>query len=130
MNNRARDDETGGLCGRNFAFCLDHPLDAGAVDILHHEVMVTLVLGNSVDLDDIGMAQGGGALRLPDESLDIFGVLLEVIPKQLDGYESVEGFLVGLEDDAHPATAEFRHNLVVTDPIHVASPMICPYMLA
>ncbi len=84
------DDQTGGLSGRNLALCLDHPLDAGAVDILHHEVVVAIVLGNRVDLDDIGVAQGGGTLRLTDEPLDIFGVLLEVIPEQLDGDETVE----------------------------------------
>ena len=127
---RRLEDQAGGLGGRDLALGLDHPLDAGAVDILHHEVVVALILGDRVDLDDVGMAQGGGALRLPDESLDVFGVLLEVVSEQLDGDESIEGFLVGLEDDAHPTAAEFRHDLVVTDPIHVASPVNCPHMLA
>ncbi len=104
---RRLEDQTSGLGGRNLAFCLDHPLNAGALDILHDEVMVALVLGDRVDLDDVGMAQGGGALRLPDETLDIFVVLLEVFPEHFDGDESIEGFLVSLEDDAHPAAAEF-----------------------
>jgi len=118
---RRLQDESGGVCRLEPPPGLDHPLDAGALDVLHDEVVVAVLLGDGVDLDDVRVGQGGGAPRLAHETLDVLVVGLEVLAENLDGDEAVERLFVGLVDHAHAAAAELGNDGVVTDSIHAAS---------
>ena len=100
-------------------------MQAAARDVLHDEEVATFILAHRVDLDDVGVVEASGALRLAQESLDIVGVLFQVLTEDLDGDESVEGLLVSPVNDSHAAAAELGDDAVVADTIQHLHPSYC-----
>jgi hypothetical protein len=56
--------------------------------------------------------------RLAQKSLDVGGILGEVLAEDLDGDETVEGFFVRLVDDAHSAPSKLGNDPVMAQSIH------------
>ena len=72
--------------------------------------MLPLEFINRIDLDDIGMIQGGGTLRFTFESLDKTFILGQMFAKHLEGNKTIEAIFVGFVDDTHAATPQFGDN--------------------
>ncbi|MGA8104984.1 MAG: hypothetical protein WB869_22710 [Candidatus Acidiferrales bacterium] len=76
-----------------------------AVQKLHGDERVAMLVVNFVDGADVGMIQCGGGLRLAfeaGESLRIFG---NVVRQELQGDKAVQLYVLGLVDHAHTAAA-------------------------
>jgi hypothetical protein len=81
-------------------------VEAGAVDQFHHDVGLAVFLAVAVDLDDVGVVDGGQGAGLLQELFDEDAVLADGLLHDLDGDGAAEGFVIGLVDGAHAALAE------------------------
>jgi hypothetical protein len=61
------------------------------------------------------MIEGRRSLRLPLEPRQGLSVFDDVIGQKLQGHKSVEGYVLGLVDNTHSATAELLDDPVVRD---------------
>ncbi len=109
-----------------------HPvLQRQAVQKLHGDERLAVVLANFVDGADIGMVQGRCGLGFALEAGEGLGVLGNIIGQELQGDEAMQLHVLGLVDDTHPAAAELLDDAVVRDglPDHVwrRKRMACPW---
>ena len=80
----------------------------GAVDVLHDDEVAprARIAPRVVDLDDVGVLEAGGRLRLAAEARDEGLVLGQVLGQQLDGHPPLEHLVHREVDRRHPAGAE------------------------
>ncbi len=90
-------------------------LQGEAVQKLHGDERLSIVLGDFVDGADVGMVEGGGCLCFTLEAGQGLGISGQFIGKKLQRYETMQREVFRLVDDAHPAAAEFLHDSVVRD---------------
>ena len=83
-----------------------------AVEQLHHDVDVAGVFLQLVDRDDVGMIEAGGRARFDVEALAAFFAVDHRRDHLLERDGAIEHRIVGLVDQAHPALAERRDDLV------------------
>ena len=83
-----------------------------AVEQLHHDVDVAGVFLQLVDRDDVGVIQAGGRARFDVETLAAFFAVDHRRDHLLERDGPIEHRIVGLVDQAHPALAEGRDDLV------------------
>src|SRR5580698_3691059 len=84
-----------------------------AIQKLHGDKSLPVLVVNLVDGADIGMIQCRGSFRFPlkaAERLLIFGYL---VGQELEGHKAAELNILGLIDDPHPATTELLDDAVV-----------------
>jgi hypothetical protein len=107
----ARDGVRGGPVGHASVQRRERP----PLDELHGEVVLSLVLADLVNGDDVRVVELGGRLRLAAKSVHL------VCGGELSGedhlqrYDAVEAALPRFVDDAHAAAGDFLQQLVVAE---------------
>ena len=96
-------------------FAVDLLLERLAVDALHHEIRQAVLI-DGVDRDDVLVDDGCRGLGLAHEPLAGGWIGGQLGRQHLDGDDAVELRVVGLENHAHAAAAEYFQNLVVSYP--------------
>ena len=96
--------------------------EIAAVDQLHAEVMVSLVLADLVDRHDVRMIQVRRGLRLQAEPLEIIGRREPAGPDHLQRQHAVQADLPCLVNDAHAAFGDDLHQLVVAEVADARAP--------
>jgi len=76
---------------------------------------MAILLPDLMNRADIGMTKRRSGLRLTLEPGQGLGVSDDVIGQKFEGHKAVEGYVLGLVDDAHPTPAELLENAVVRD---------------
>ncbi len=94
---------------------LDLVFESRALQILHGDESLPVLLADVVDGADVGMVQGRSRLGLALEAGQRLGVLGDVIRQELEGDKAMQPGVFGLVDDAHAATADLLNNAVVRD---------------
>jgi hypothetical protein len=90
--------------------------EAAALDELHGEVVLALVLADLVDGHDVGVIQLGGGLRLGAEALHVLRGRQVAGQDHFQGDGAAEAGLAGPEDDAHAAAGQFLEDLISRNP--------------
>jgi hypothetical protein len=85
------------------------------------KIVLALILGDGIDLHDVGVRQSRGALRFAHEPLDVVGILRQVFAQDLECDEAVETLLMGLVDHAHATPAQLGDDTVMPDPFDHAA---------
>ena len=99
--------------GRLDGFAVDAMPQRHAVEKLHDDEGMAILLPNLMNRADIWMIERRGGLRLalePRQSLSVFD---DVIGQEFQGDKAVEGYILGLVDHAHPAPAKLLDDAVV-----------------
>ena len=86
--------------------------EAAAADVFQRKIRPALGFTDFVDLHDVWMLQRRDGLRLGAESSQRIRIAQFVGVNHLQGDESVEPNLSGLEDDAHSAPPQLAENVV------------------
>ena len=93
---------------------LDHLGKRLAADVLHHDERRILELAGVVDVDDVGVVQGGQGTRLAGEPL----AKLVGVERRVQQFERDETIGVGVEGEveiAHPASPDEALDFVAAD---------------
>ena len=90
-------------------------LQGHAVQKLHGDERLAVLLANFVDRADIGMIQRRSGLRLALKARQRLRVSGNLVGQKLQGDKAAERDVLGFVDDAHPAAAEFLDDAVVRD---------------
>ena len=90
-------------------------LQRHAVQILHDDERLPVLLADFVDGADVGMVQGGGCLCFALKTGQGLRVLGNIIGQKLQRDEAAEAWVLGLVDHTHAAAAEFLDDAVVRD---------------
>jgi hypothetical protein len=85
---------------------------AAAVDQLHGEERLALVLADFVDGHDVGVVEGCDGGGLGAEALQVGGRGLRAGAEHLEGDDPAQALLAGLVDDAHAAAGDLFKQLV------------------
>src|SRR5579863_2974092 len=88
-------------------------LQRHAIQKLHDQEGVTVLLPDLMDRADIGMVESGGCPRLPLEAGQSLGVFGQVIGQELQGNKTMERGVLGLVDHTHSAAAQLFHDAVM-----------------
>jgi hypothetical protein len=90
-------------------------LERLALQKLHGDEGLALVLVDVVDRADVGVVEGGAGLGLALEPLQGDGVAEELLGQELQRDGPVEAGVLGLVDDTHAAAANLLEDAVVRD---------------
>ena len=90
-------------------------LQRHAVQKLHGDERLAVLLADFVDGADVGMVQGGGSLGFTLEALQCLGVSGHFVGQELQRNETAEVGVLGLVDHTHAAAAELLDDAVVRD---------------
>src|SRR5712691_8680967 len=90
-------------------------LQGVAIQKLHGDESLAVLLANVVNSADIGMVQGGSSLRFPLKPAQRLGISRDFIGQEFQGNKSVKPGVLGLVDHTHPTTAELLYNPIVRD---------------
>ncbi len=93
----------------------DAVLECLALQQLHGDEGLPLVLVDVVDRADVGVVEGGGGLGLAPEPLEGDPIAEELLGQELQGNGPVEAGVLGLVDDTHPSAAKLLEDPVVGD---------------
>ncbi len=95
--------------------------EGAALHELHGDERRSVGLVDLVDCGDVRMVDGGGRLRLPDETLDALLVGRDLLGEDLEGDLPAELGVLGRVDGPHPAATDLLDDAVVRDrlPDHV-----------
>jgi hypothetical protein len=93
---------------------------AAAVDEVHAEVVLAVVLADLVDGDEVRVLEVAGRLGLEAEPLHLLGGRQLARPDHLQGDGAVQANLPGAPDDAHAALGDLLQQLVVAEIAHAA----------
>jgi len=91
----------------------DQVLQGRAVEKLHHDERLPVLLVNLVDGADVRMVQPGSGLGFPLEAAESLRVLGHILGQELEGNKAIQFDVFGLVDDAHATAAELLDNPVV-----------------
>src|SRR5208337_2729824 len=83
----------------------DEMLQRCAVEVLHDDVGLAVLLAYVVDGADIGMIEGGCGSSLAAEALERLAVSGYIFGEEFEGDEAVEAGVLGFVHDAHTAAA-------------------------
>ncbi len=93
----------------------DAVLQRHAIQKFHDDESLAMLVVNFVDGADVGMIQRGGGLRLALETGQGLRILGNFFRQKFERDEAVQLQVLGLVDDAHPATTELLDDAVVRD---------------
>jgi hypothetical protein len=85
----------------------------GAIDIIHHQEMLSVVNANFVDANDIRMMKAAGRYGFDTEAPDHVLAGHRTEQQHLDGDNSVEAFLTRPVNDTHAAPSDFLKQFVI-----------------
>src|SRR5208283_4764363 len=88
-------------------------LQRHAVEKLHGNEGMTVLLANVVDGADVGVVQCGGRLRFALKSSEGLRVSGHILGEKFQGDKPVKARVLGLVDNAHAAAAKFLDDPVV-----------------
>ena len=91
----------------------DHVLQGHAIQILHGDKRLAVLLANVVNGADVGMVQRGSRLRLALEAAERLRILGHFIGQKLERDEAVQPRVLGLIDHTHAAAAQLVDNAVM-----------------
>src|SRR6516164_10087254 len=94
----------------------DDVLQAGALDILHDQIMKASLLGDIVGMNDIGVIQRGDGLGFAIELLDEPGLFGEVNRKNFYRHSAVQVHVLGEVNDTHASRADPLQDVVAAEP--------------
>src|SRR5690606_8697557 len=80
--------------------------DLAREELLNDERSAVVVAGDVENVDDVGMAHGGGGARLSQKPEDVIGVLGHLAAQDLDRYLAPERHVGRAVDLAHAADAK------------------------
>ena len=93
----------------------DQVLQGVAVEELHGDERLAVLVADVVDGADIGMVEGGRGLGLTPETLQSLAVLGHSFGQEFQSHKAIEPGVLGLVDDTHPTAAQLLDNPVVRD---------------
>ena len=93
----------------------DAVLQRRAVQKLHDDERLPILLPDLMDGADIGVIQCGSSLSFSLEASQHLGVFGYFFEQKLQRDKSVEGYVLSLVDNAHAATAQLLSDAVVRD---------------
>ena len=93
----------------------DQVLQGRAIEKLHHDERIPILLTDIVNHADVGMIERGSSLGFPLETRECLRVFRYVIRQKFERYETVKPGVLGFVDHAHTAAAEFLDDAVVRD---------------
>ena len=91
----------------------DRVLQGHAVEILHGDKRLAVLLANVVNGADVGMVQRRSRLRLALKPAERLRILGHFIGQKLQCHEAVQPGVFGFINHTHPAAAEPVHNAVM-----------------
>ena len=80
--------------------------------MLERQVAPAFTLFEAVDRCDVRMAERGQNARLALESLEVFGIGVNVVRKRLERHGAAEPGIVGEKDHTHSAAADLAVYLI------------------
>ena len=86
-----------------------------AVEQLHRDEGLALVLVDVVDRADVGVLERGGRACLTLQPLERLSVARQLFGQELERHAAAQFQILGLVDDAHAAAAQLRNHAVVGD---------------
>ncbi len=93
----------------------DEMLERRAVQELHHDESLAVLLPDVINRADIGVVQGGSSLRLALKASQRLGIAGHLVGQELERHEAVEARVFGLVDDAHAAATQLLDYPVMGD---------------
>ena len=90
-------------------------LQGQAIEELHGDETLSVVLADFVDGADVGMVERGRGARFAAESFERLRILRDFFGKEFEGYEASERRVFGFVDHTHAAAAELFDDAVVRD---------------
>ena len=104
----------------------DAVLQRLAVEKLHGDEGLAVLLADFIDGADVGMIQGGSGLRFALKSLQRLRVLGDISGRNFRATKRPQPRVLGLVDHAHAAAAEFFDDAVVRDGLadHSGEPLL------
>jgi len=94
---------------------LDRVLEGHAVQKLHYDVGLSVLLANVVNGADVGMIQRRGGLRFAPETAQGLRVFGYFVRQKLERNKAIQSRVLGLVHNAHAAATELLDNAVVGD---------------
>src|SRR5260370_34650193 len=99
-------------------------LQRHAVEELHSDEGVTVLLADIVNCADVGVIQSRGGLGFALEAGKCLRVTRHFVWKKLQGDEAMQPGVLGFVDHAHPAADEFLNDAVMGDGVVDHQPQI------
>ncbi len=96
-----------------YRFARRSVLQSDAIEKLHDDERLVLIIVDLMDGADIGMVESGSRARLAPEARQSDRILRYIWRQKLDRHETAEFQVLSLVDHSHAAAAEFFHNAVV-----------------
>ena len=93
----------------------DAMLQRHAVQKLHGDEGLAVLLADVVDGADVGMIQRGSGPGFAAEAVQGLRVAGDLVGQELEGDEAMQPRVLGLVDHTHTAAAELFHDAVVRD---------------
>lgn len=90
-------------------------LQVRAIHVFQGQIWLTLVFADFVDLDDVGMLQGGNGLGLAAKTSDSRCIGRTVGQDHLDGDGSLQSRVIGFVNNPHAAVAQHQFDDVRPD---------------
>src|SRR5438105_1727654 len=84
-----------------------------AIQKLHGDKCLTILLADVINGADIGVIQGRRGLRFALETTQSLGVFGYFIGQKLQRHEAMQPSVLGLVDNTHPASAELLDDAVM-----------------
>ena len=90
-------------------------LQRHAIQKLHGDERLAVLLADFVNGADVGMVQGRGGLGFALKTGQSLRVSGDFLGQELQGHKAVQPGVLGLVDHTHPATAQLLDDAVVRD---------------
>ena len=91
----------------------DHVLQGHALEILHGDKRLAVLLANVVNGADVGMVQRRSRLRLALKAAERLGIPGHFIGQKLERDKAVQARVFGFVNHTHPAAAQLVDNAVM-----------------
>jgi hypothetical protein len=93
----------------------DAVLQSRAVQKLHRDERMTIVLADFVNRADVGVVESGCSASLTTKSFESLRVLSYILRQEFQGDKATEFGILGLVDHTHPTTAQLLKHAVMRD---------------
>ena len=126
------EDSKRAVWGKCFPLLLQYLIQRLTIDELHGDVVKSILFPNLIDVDDVGVIQAGGSLRLTLQAFNRGSIAGEVGKEKLEGDKAIQTGLFSFMDDCHTAATDLRNDPILTNrltnqTIHRKSPNVLVY---
>src|SRR5215469_993370 len=90
-------------------------LQGQAIQKLHHDERLTILLSDFIDCADIRMIKSGSRLRFASKPSQRLGVFGNLVRQEFQGDKSVKSYVLSLVNHTHPPAAPLLDDAVVRD---------------